>query len=235
MSSLPPATRHSLVDSAIEILKSNITSGIWGVGQRIPTELDLARQLAVGRNTVREAVRTLAYSGVLEVRQGDGTYVRRNFDPAETMRNVDRAARGDHLELQCMLETECARYAARRRTDEDLATLRRLLKARGERATARDVKKFVERDRAFHIAVATASHNHALEALYRYFSGSILTNIENILVEFDDADILEPDMKAHQAVLDAIEQRDENKAVRATLAILKPQMTWLETHDPLDR
>ncbi|PAJ97767.1 GntR family transcriptional regulator, partial [Burkholderia ubonensis] len=109
MSSLPPATRHSLVDSAIEILKSNITSGIWGVGQRIPTELDLARQLAVGRNTVREAVRTLAYSGVLEVRQGDGTYVRRNFDPAETMRNVDRAARGDHLELQCMLETECAR------------------------------------------------------------------------------------------------------------------------------
>ena len=60
MSSLPPATRHSLVDSAIEILKSNITSGIWRVGHRIPTELDLAKQLAVGRNTVREAVRTLA-------------------------------------------------------------------------------------------------------------------------------------------------------------------------------
>ena len=133
MSSLPPATRHSLVDSAIDILKSNITSGIWRVGQRIPTELDLAKQLEVGRNTVREAVRTLAYSGVLEVRQGDGTYVRRNVDPAETMRDVDRAARSDHLELQCMLETECARYAARRRTDEDLATLRKLLKARGER------------------------------------------------------------------------------------------------------
>lgn len=235
MSSLPPATRHSLVDSAIEILKSNITSGIWRVGHRIPTELDLARQLAVGRNTVREAVRTLAYSGVLEVRQGDGTYVRRNVDPAETMRDVDRAARGDHLELQCMLETECARYAARRRTDEDLAVLHALLKARGERETWGDVKTFVERDRAFHIAVAAASHNHALEALYRYFSGSILANVEDVLVELDEADIPEPDMKAHQAVLDAIEQRDENKAVRATLAILKPQMTWLETRDPLGR
>ncbi|MBN3818590.1 FadR family transcriptional regulator [Paraburkholderia sp. Se-20369] len=235
MSSLPPATRHSLVDSAIEILKSNITSGIWRVGHRIPTELDLAKQLAVGRNTVREAVRTLAYSGVLEVRQGDGTYVRRNVDPAETMRDVDRAARGDHLELQCMLETECARYAARRRTDEDLAVLHALLKARGERETWGDVKTFVERDRAFHIAVATASHNHALEALYRYFSGSILANVEDVLVELDEADIPEPDMKAHQAVLDAIEHRDENKAVRATLAILKPQMTWLETRDPLGR
>ncbi|AYQ44249.1 MULTISPECIES: FadR/GntR family transcriptional regulator [Burkholderia] len=231
MSSLPPATRHSLVESAIEILKSNITSGIWQVGQRIPTELDLAKQLEVGRNTVREAVRTLAYSGVLDVRQGDGTYVRRNVDPADTMRNVDRAARGDHLELQCMLETECARYAARRRTDADLATLRKLLKARGEREASRDVKKFVERDRAFHIAVAAASHNHALEALYRYFSGSILANVEDVLVELDKAAIPEPDLQAHQALLDAIEQRDENKAVRATLAILKPQMTWLETHE----
>ena len=87
---------------------------------------------------MREAVRTLAYSGVLEVRRGDGTYVRRNVDPAETMRDVDRAARSDHLELQCMLETECARYAARRRTDEDLATLRKLLKARGEREASRE-------------------------------------------------------------------------------------------------
>ena len=141
------------------------------------------------------------------------------------MRDVDRAARSDHLELQCMLETECARYAARRRTDEDLATLRKLLKARGEREASRDVKKFVERDRAFHIAVAAASHhNHALEALYRYFSKPILANVEDILVELDEAEIPEPDMRAHQAVLDAIEQRDENKAVRATLAILKPQM-----------
>ena len=146
------------------------------------------------------------------------------------MRDVDRAARSDHLELQCMLETECARYAARRRTDEDLATLRKLLKARGEREASRDVKKFVERDRAFHIAVAAASHNHALEALYRYFS-PILANVEDILVELDEAEIPEPDMRAHQAVLDAIEQRDENKAVRATLAILKPQMTWLETRE----
>lgn len=102
----------------------------------------------------------------------------------------------------------------------DLAVLHALLKARGERETWGDVKTFVERDRAFHVAVAAASHNHALEALYRYFSGSILANVEDVLVELDEADIPEPDMKAHQAVLDAIEQRDENKAVRATLAIL---------------
>ena len=172
MSSLPPATRHSLVDSAIDILKSNITSGIWRVGQRIPTE-------PISRNSSRSGAtrcaRRFARSRIPACSKcGDGTYVRRNVDPAETMRDVDRAAR-DHLELQCMLETECAR-AARRRTDEDLATLRKLLKARGEREASRDVKKFVERDRAFHIAVAAASHNHALEALYRYFRRSSRTS-----------------------------------------------------------
>ncbi len=71
----PPA---GLVDHAIDQLRQSITTGEWPVGTRIPpTEPNLATALGVGRNTVREAVRALAHSGILEVRRGgDGTYVR---------------------------------------------------------------------------------------------------------------------------------------------------------------
>jgi DNA-binding FadR family transcriptional regulator len=228
MSTLPSVARLSLVDSAIEILKANITNGTWRVGDRLPREADLAEQLGIGRNSVREAVRTLAYAGILDVKQGDGTFVRRNVDATETMRNIDRAAQRDHLELQCVLETECARLAAQRRTEEDLVHLQQLLEARGERDIHQDMAQFVEADRAFHIGIAGATHNQALEALYRYFSSSIQSTVSSVLLEFDEAEIPEPDMGAHAAILDAIRDQDEARAVKATLALLQPQINWLE-------
>ncbi|HGX3312713.1 FadR/GntR family transcriptional regulator [Pseudomonas aeruginosa] len=224
-----PATRLTLADSVITILKENIAKGVWRVGDKLPIESELAELLGVGRNTVREAIRTLAYGGILEVRQGNGTFVRRAIDPADTMRSVDRAAQHEHLELQCVLEAECARFAARRRTAADLKTLRKLLAARGERDSAGDISEFVERDRAFHIAIAEATHNQALEALYRYFSSAIQSNVTGILTEFEEAEIPEPGLEAHRLILDAIERQDEEAAVQATLSLLTPQVEWVES------
>ena len=75
---MPLATtrRTGLVDQVIEQMRKAISSGEWPVGQRIPAEPELVSALGVGRNTVREAVRALAHAGLLEVRQGDGTFVR---------------------------------------------------------------------------------------------------------------------------------------------------------------
>ena len=82
-SSLPSAPRRSLVDVTIELMRTQIEEGRWQVGERIPKEAELAEMLKVGRNTVREAVRVLSHARVLDVRQGDGTYVRLSVDPAE--------------------------------------------------------------------------------------------------------------------------------------------------------
>ena len=109
---LPQAPRRSLVDSTIELIRGQIEGGAWKVGERIPREQELAEMLEVGRNTVREAIRVLSHGQVLEVRQGDGTYVRTNIDPAEVMRRVGRSGLREHFALRCMLETEAARLAA---------------------------------------------------------------------------------------------------------------------------
>jgi DNA-binding FadR family transcriptional regulator len=64
-----------VTDDAIERIRERIASGTWGPGTRLPREADLAKQLGLSRNSLREAVRALSLARVLEVRRGDGTYV----------------------------------------------------------------------------------------------------------------------------------------------------------------
>src|SRR5499427_5180126 len=76
--------RGSVTDDAIERIREFIASGEWGPGTRLPRENDLARQLGISRNSLREAVRALSLTRVLEVRQGDGTYVA-SLEPVELL------------------------------------------------------------------------------------------------------------------------------------------------------
>src|SRR3954452_13875210 len=76
--------RASVTDEAIEQIRGLIVSGEWGPGTRLPREADLAKQLGLSRNSLREAVRALSITRVLEVRQGDGTYVS-SLEPGELL------------------------------------------------------------------------------------------------------------------------------------------------------
>lgn len=122
--------RTGLVDQVIEQLRASVAGGEWPVDTRIPTEPELAEALGVGRNTVREAVRALAHSGILEVRQGDGTYVRATSEVSGAVRRLCGPQLRDVLQVRRCLEVEGARLAAAARTEEDLAELRALLHRR---------------------------------------------------------------------------------------------------------
>src|SRR5256885_14743935 len=76
--------RASVTDEAIERIRGLIVSGEWGPGTRLPREADLAKQLGLSRNSLREAVRALSLARVLEVRQGDGTFVS-SLEPEELL------------------------------------------------------------------------------------------------------------------------------------------------------
>lgn len=225
---LPQASRRSLVDTAIELMRKQIEGGAWKVGERIPKEQDLADGLGVSRNTVREAIRVLSHAEVLEVRQGDGTYVRLDVDPAEVMRRVSRSSLRDHFELRAMLETEAARLAARNRSTADVDHLRQLLTTRGEQHDHAERDIFVDADLAFHAEVARVSGNGALAELYRYFSSAVRSSIRSVL---DEADLPEPHLHAHIAIVDAIEQRDGTAAAEAARAVVAPLIAAL-AEDP---
>jgi DNA-binding FadR family transcriptional regulator len=171
---LRSAARTPLVDQVIEQLRDQIASGEWPVGSRIPPEPDLVTQLGVGRNTLREAVRALAHLGLLESRQGAGTFVRADSELAGAVRRrLAHAELRDVMEVRRGFEVEAARLAARRRTDADLVALRAALAAREDAWAARDQAAFVEADARFHHTVAGCSHNRVLVDLYADFGGSL--------------------------------------------------------------
>ncbi|HET6353288.1 FadR/GntR family transcriptional regulator [Streptomyces sp.] len=159
--------RSALSDQVIAELRNQITSGEWPVGSRIPTEPELVEQLGVARNTVREAVRALAHNGLLDIRQGSGTYVVATSELAGVMHRRFADADPRHIaELRSTLESSAARLAAQRRTAKDLKQLDTLLVRREEAWASGDAERFVAADATFHLAVVAASHNEVLSELY---------------------------------------------------------------------
>ncbi|MGW0997930.1 FadR/GntR family transcriptional regulator [Streptomyces sp. NPDC002520] len=159
--------RSVLSEQVIAELRNQITSGEWPVGSRIPTEPELVEQLGVARNTVREAVRALAHNGLLDIRQGSGTYVVATSELAGVMHRRFAGADPRHIaELRSTLESAAAKMAAERRTEKDLKQLDALLARRDEAWQAGEAEAFVSADSTFHLAVVAASHNDVITAMY---------------------------------------------------------------------
>ncbi|MGI8880052.1 MAG: FadR/GntR family transcriptional regulator [Jatrophihabitans sp.] len=159
--------RPSLADDVLDQLRHQITSGVWPVGSRIPTETELVTQLGIARNTIREAIRALAHTGLLEIRQGSGTYVTATSELVSVMHRRFAATKPTHInEFRALLESSAAALAASRRTKTDLRRLDAAL-ARRERAwDSTDAGAFAEADADFHLAVVAAAHNDVLTAVY---------------------------------------------------------------------
>jgi len=178
--------RSNLIELAVEQLRSRIRSGEWQVGQRIPTEPHLTELLGVGRNTVREAVQSLVHSGLLVRRQGSGTYVKSTSEMSVAIGRQFEDAHYVHiLEVRRSLEVEAARLAARNRTPEDIAAIKRFNDDRHEAFHANDVEKMAQADLALHNAIAAASKNPVLASLYESLteavSQTIRRNVEVIM------------------------------------------------------
>ncbi|MGN5237832.1 FadR/GntR family transcriptional regulator [Rhodococcus sp. SJ-3] len=169
-----PVRRTSLISQVTEQLRSEICNGRWAIGERIPTEPELSELTGTGRNTVREAVQALVHTGLLERRQGSGTYVVATSDIGGTLgKYFATAHERDVLELRQTLDVTAAVLAARRRTPDDITRLEALLVERDNRFTEPDTDAAVESDIALHRAIVEASHN----AVYLEFYDSLLPSI----------------------------------------------------------
>ncbi|HEY0246853.1 MAG TPA: GntR family transcriptional regulator [Gryllotalpicola sp.] len=206
-----------LSEQIAEQLRRRIASGEFPVGARLPTELELTRELGVSRNSVREALRSLVHAGLLRARAGDGTYVAATSELAPTLaRRLELDAAADVAEVRLLLEREGARLAAVRATDAQLAGLRQILAARD---AARDFVGYAAADIAFHHALLEASGNVLLAELYRGTGGieeSVLriTPFDSDFAVFS-VTALELD-RAHHTVLAAIDAHDADAAATAS-------------------
>ncbi|UZJ29652.1 FadR/GntR family transcriptional regulator [Streptomyces endophytica] len=224
---LRSTARTNLVDLVIEQMEGLIAGGEWPVGTKIPAEPVLVEQLDVGRNTVREAVRALVHTGMLEPRQGDGTYVRASSGfGAAVQRRLRRAGDLETFEVRASLERDAARYAALRRTDEDLAALRAALAERDRAWRGGDLPAFIDADLDFHRTIAAAAHNSVLADLYDHLSDALRATLQSV-VGAPVPDSVRNQYDAHEAIVDAIEAGDAEAAERAALAHLSEGMAAL--------
>ncbi|MEU7925746.1 FCD domain-containing protein [Micromonospora sp. NPDC049107] len=213
----PP--RGHRVRQTIEQLRARILGGEWPVGGRIPTEPQLVAALGVGRNTIREAVRALVHAGVLECRQGSGTYVVSTDELAPVVaRRLGDDRMTEVIEVRRAFEVEAARLAALRRTPQDLAALDGALADREAAWRGGRVDAFVEADAALHVAVVAAAHNAMLAELYASFGAALRSTVAQAM-----GGALAPERYVdHTRLVEAIRAGDAGRAAIEAGAFLEP-------------
>jgi len=209
------ATLSAQVATQIEGL---ITSGEWPVGTRIPPEIELVTRLGVSRGTVREALRSLAHSGMLEARPGDGTYVRAFSELAMPLQRRARRARLDEaVEVRCLLEQHAARMAAVRRGPGDVERLRTLLQRQRCASATGDPAAYADADAALHRAVVACAGNEFLTEIYEHLGGALKLSVSP---ELWDQALAVDELELHAALVEAIVAGDADASERATVALI---------------
>ncbi|NHC45714.1 FadR/GntR family transcriptional regulator [Motilibacter aurantiacus] len=226
MSLVAPQRSAPLSAQVADQLRALIADGSWPLGSRIPPEHRLTEELGVSRNTVREALRALVHTGLLEARPGDGTYVRADSELRVSLgRRVAAGGLTDAFEVRALLERAGARRAAERATVDDIDGLRRLLAARDAAKSAGDLERFAEADFAFHRAVVAAGGNALLTELYEYLTTPITRTISESAALHEDGGV----HARHAELLDAISAHDPDAAEACAEALLAHGMAALPT------
>ena len=210
--------RVSLPKQIANEIEKAIKNGSLKVGSKIPSEPELVKEFGVSRNTVREAVQALIQAGVLEARQGDGTYIlaSERFE-ANMLERLSDSDMNEVYEVRLCLEKEIIKLSTKRRTESDIVDIKKALEKRNSiKLTA---KENTDVDIEFHITIAKSSHNTILYDLYKYVSKFICNSIQR-KVELSNIEEFNFD-QLHTELFDAICEKDCKKGQETIIKILE--------------
>ncbi len=219
---LKPVSRTTLSEQVALQLAAEVAAKRWQAGDKLPSEAELCRAFSVGRSTLREALKSLAFVGIIRMRAGGGSYVAER--PSKYV-NRPLLARGtlstekdvnDLSEARLVLETELTALSAQRATRNDLAVLEDLVR-RMNVAKAEDRGKFEQLDLEFHLSIAASSKNEVLAELLGHIRGALQELIRKSLLPANGMDLA---CKQHEKIIEALKRRNPaaaRKAIRAHL------------------
>lgn len=164
-----PEKKNKLSEQIKQALIKDINEGVFKVGEKIPAEPELMSRFAVGRSSIREAIKSLTESHILTVRQGYGTIVNRiEEQPIEhRLRNSDFA---EINYVRTMLEKEIVSLAALNRREQDIIDMEQSLEKRRLAISQEIYEACIDADIEFHMTIARASGNKVLADLYLSFT-----------------------------------------------------------------
>jgi len=212
---IEPIKSTRIYEEIVRQIKTMISEGRLKSGDQLPPERDLAEKFVVSRTSVREALRALESLGLVEIRPGEGTFVREVsveslIEPLAMVMASQREAIGELFEARRLLEPVIAGLAAGRATPEELQEMGRILEDQAKEIAAG--RTGLPQDAQFHAAIASAAHNRAITRLVH--------GIMDLLGQSREESLNTPGRPVqshedHRRILEAITRRDVAAAEQA--------------------
>jgi GntR family transcriptional repressor for pyruvate dehydrogenase complex len=216
LDSLDPVTRTTLSEQVAKLLAARIVAGDWKPGEKLPSEAELCKAFSVGRSSLREALTSLAFIGMIRMRAGGGSYVAEQPSAYFTSPWLNsgmltsKKALWEFVEARLFLETELAGLCAERVTPEELHEMELLVEKM--RSSVHNSEEFSRFDLSFHLTMGTAAKNEVLN--------NILSSVREQTMELITKSLLleegmENALRGHIKILEAIRQHSPAKAREA--------------------
>ena len=204
-----------LAQSVAEQVRSLIVQGGMSAGDQLPTESELMARFAVGRSTIREAIKQLQAENIVVIRHGKGSFVADRTgigkDPLGLSFEEQSRVLKELMEVRLLLEPGIAGEAALRRTQSDVDTMRENIRLMDEaHAAGEDYERY---DYGFHLAMAESVHNSVLKRMYPVIFEAITQGYRRTAHVHGSASVA---LGYHRDILDAIERGDAAAASQTT-------------------
>ena len=223
-----PANKSTLHDDVLAQMTEAISQGTWGPGSRLPGEQALAEQFEVSRNCIREVLKALALSGVVEARPGSGTFLSLNAlrqlkgnKLVATM--LDESSLRELMEMRCLIEGQVAYWATERATDKQIKELGKIL--------AHKSKSLIDNHARFHDALAEIVGNRLLFRFLESIKGELEFSRQRFRKMPDRS--MEEHNAHHLIVYDRIKNRDAAGARKAMIDHILSGWHYLLEEDEL--
>jgi DNA-binding FadR family transcriptional regulator len=209
-SAMPEPRR--LYEQIFQKLAGSIAEGKYEVGQRLPSERELAQTFGVSRPTVREAIIALELDGLVEVRLGSGVYVT-NRQPPSGSEGAKDIGPFELLEARRAIEGEACALAALRIEDAQLEQLSGLIAEMRDDNRQNEILMSEEADRRFHELIASATQNSGIiAAVQMLWDARARSPQSHLLDDKGRARGLKPPIEEHSAIVRALKKRDPDAA-----------------------
>ncbi|AGK98148.1 FadR/GntR family transcriptional regulator [Clostridium pasteurianum] len=213
-----PIKNTKVYEQVIIQIKDMIAKGILRKGDKLPSERELVDKLGVSRTSIREALRALEIIGLVESRQGEGNFIRDNFEnslfePLSVMFMLQKSSTLEIHQVRVMIETETASLAAKNIKDKDIEVLQGFI---DKLKNSKDELERSISDKNFHYKIAECSGNFLINNILRSVSSLMDAFIVNArMVIVNESKARELLVEQHEDILQALIDRDSEAAVKA--------------------
>lgn len=211
---IEPIIKSNVVDQIFNKMMGMIVSGKWKVGEKINSENELKEQLNVSRNSIRQAIHRMSALGLLESKQGEGTYVKKidlsfymNILIPTTVLGTDDAIMIFHL--QRAIQVESAHQVCEHRTDKQAEQLFSYVDIMKKSYAASDKIGYLTADLDYHALFVTMTGNHLFIKLTEIIRQMLYYTLRDIVFHYDSINSI----NYHEKVAEAVQLRDRTEVI----------------------